>query len=72
VLGRRAATGSNTLSLHLRKAAASRFVVSPTHGPVVRPEPLPYAPITYADDGARKGEGGLLPGFSVQLPWLVP
>lgn len=69
---RRVTPGSNTLSLHIRTLAASRFVVGPTPVPVVRPEPLPYAPVTYADDGVRKGEGGVLPGVAIELPWLVP
>jgi hypothetical protein len=66
------ALGSNTLSVRLRKNAAARFVVAPAPLPVVRPAPLPYEPFTYADDGARKGESGVLPGISVALPWLVP
>jgi hypothetical protein len=69
---RRVTPGSNTLSLHIRRLAASRFVVGPTPLPRVRPAPLPYAPITYADDGPRKGEGGILPGIVVELPWRVP
>jgi hypothetical protein len=69
---RAAEPGSSTLSVHIRKNAAARFVVGPTPLPVVRPAPLPYQPITYADDGARKGESGVLPGLAVALPWLVP